>query len=220
MTEPKAGAQGSPTAPAQANEPKPAGDQPKGAAAGEAAAAATPAAEAGKTAGAAGAEPGQPAGDTPKAPEKYDLKVPTGDEVYVDEGVLKRIETVARASGWSNEDAQAYLDENLVFLKAQIQEDFTVTKADPDYGGEKLAEVERLVVHAIDKVRPLGHGRRESFLRYLNRAGALKNINVVSYLADVGKLMAEDRPAAGGGPGGGERKRTADVLFDKTAPTT
>jgi hypothetical protein len=223
MTETKAGAQGTPES-ASANTPavtpKPAGDQPKGVAAGEAAAAATPAAEAGKAAGAAGTESGQPAGDTPKVPDKYDLKAPAGDEVYVDDRLLKRVETVARASGWSNADAQAALEEHLGNVKAELQEYLVVTKADPDYGGEKLAETQRLAKLVIDKVRPVGHKRRESFQGFVNRAGAFNHIEVVSFLADLGKLMAEDRPAAGGGPGGGERKRTADVLFDKTAPTT
>lgn len=165
------------------------------------------------------AEPEQPAGDTPKAPEKYDLKVPSGDDVYVDDRLLKRVETLARASGWSNADAQAALEEHLGNVKAELQEFLSVTKADPEYGGAQLAESQRLAKLAIDKIRPAGHGRRESFLRFVNRAGAFNHIEVVSFLADLGKLMAEDKPVSGG-PASGGRKPTGDVLYDKTAPAT
>lgn len=165
------------------------------------------------------AEPGKPAGAAaavPKAPEKYELKVPMGDEVYVDDRVLSRITTIARASGWSNDDAQAALEEFLGNVKAEGQEFLTATKADPDYGGDRLAETQRLAKVVIDKIRPVGHTRRDEFLRLVNRAGAFNHIEVVSFLADLGKLMAEDRPARGTG-GAGAGRTPEQVLYGTQA---
>jgi len=184
---------------------------------GGAAAAAAPAAE---KPGGTGAEPGQPAGgEPPKAPEKYSLTVPTGDEKYVDDRVRAHIERVAKASGWSNDDAQAALEEFLGNVKAEHAAYLEETKADEHYGGDKLEETQRLAKVAIDRLRPVGHARRDSFLAFVNRAGAFNHIEVVSFLADLGRLMAEDRPASGGAPGGAV-KPTRDVLYDKTASAT
>ena len=179
--------------------------------AGGAAGAAAPAAEAKGT----GAEPGQPAGgkEPPKAPDKYSLTVPTGDEKYVDDRVRAHIEQVARASGWSNDDAQAALLEFLGNVKAEHAVFLEETKADPTYGGEHLAESQQLVKAAIDRLRPVGHARRDSFLAFVNRAGAFNHIEVVAFLTDLGKLMAEDGAGVSTTSGAGKPRAAEDVLY-------
>ena len=146
-----------------------------------------------------------------KAPEKYELTLPEGDRL--DDGDLKYIETVARANNWSNEDAQAAITEHDAAIKAQSERFLADTKADKDYGGDKLVETERLAKAAIAKIRPEGHARRESFLRFLNRGGAGNHIEALSFLADLGRLMGEDGAGAGGGSGGGKAKTAEEILY-------
>lgn len=164
--------------------------------------------ETGQGAQGAASESGKPAAGAAapaKVPDKYELKVPTGDEVFVTDRLLAHVATVARASGWSNEDAQAALVEHLGNVKAERAEMLVETKADPEYGGDRLVETERLVKLAIDRLRPANHPRREKFLAVLNRSSALQQIEIVAALADLGKQVAEDVPASGSGAKGSQK---------------
>jgi hypothetical protein len=150
-----------------------------------------------KTEGKAGTEPGDKAAETKveaKVPEKYALKVPDAGAALVDDADLKHLEEVARASGWTNDDAQAALEEHLALIQAQADRYLTDTKSDKEYGGEKFDETKRLANRVVDRIRPAGHARRESFLRFMGRGGAGNQIEVLSFLADLGKLMSEDAP--------------------------
>lgn len=133
--------------------------------------------------------------EKPKPPETYALTVPEGSRV--DDDDRTQIEQMAKTAGWSNDDAQAALDELHTQLDAQATRWMDQTKADRDYGGEHLEESQRFAKLAIDRLRPPGHARRESFLRFLNKGGAGNHLEVVAFLADLGKAMGEDSPAAG-----------------------
>lgn len=163
---------------------------------------------------AADANKGGKAGEqtTPKAPEKYALKLPDGGRL--DESDLAEVEKVARANDWTNEEAQAAIEEHDKLVLAQSDRFLATTKADADYGGDKLGESQKLARAVIDKVRPAGHARRESFLKFVNRGGAGNHIEVVAFLADLGKLMAED--GATGGEGGNKKDGgdVASKLYD------
>ena len=150
----------------------------------------------------------------PKAPEKYALKVPDAGAAFIDDADLKDLETVARAANWSNEDAQAALDEHIARVQARSDRYLAATKADPEYGGEHLTESQRLAKRVIDRVRPTDHKRRESFMAFLNRDGAGNHIEVLSFLADLGKMMGEDSPAHGRSISGGSGKDAAATLYD------
>jgi hypothetical protein len=152
-----------------------------------------------------------PAAGAAKAPAKYDLKVPTGGLMDADD--LPALEKVARENDMSQEEAQAYLDEMGVSLKAQSDGYLAKLKADPDYGGDKLAESQRLATAFIDRMRPAGHARRDSFLKFLNRGGALNHPEVVALLADAGKLMDEDGHVQGAGARSGAVD-TATKMYD------
>jgi hypothetical protein len=194
----------------------------KGAAAGAEAGKETPAGKgaaddaAGK-AGAAGEEgKGSKAGDTPKVPDKYSLAIPDDAKEFVDGDVLKSVETLARESGWSNEDAQNAVNEHATMLKRANESYLAQLKADADYGGEKLAETQRLAKAAIDLVRPEGHARREAFIRAINRVAAGNHPEFVSFLADIGKRAAEDQPSQSSGARRGE-KTVEETLYGGTA---
>ncbi len=151
-------------------------------------------------------------GEKPKAPEKYTLTVPENGKPYVDEKVLAQVEKLAKANGWSNDDAQAQLNDHIETMRALSTSYLDETKADKQYGGDTLEETTKLARLAIAKIRPEGHPYREPFLQFLNRFAGENNINVVAFLADVGRHFAEDSPAIGKGAGGKE-KTAEDVLY-------
>jgi hypothetical protein len=174
----------------------------------EKAAGATPAATDGKTE----EQPGDTGSKAEsKVPEQYSFTVPDEGKVYVDERTTAHIEKIARQAGWSNEEAQAALEEHIGTMRSLSDEFLAQTKADTEYGGERLGETQRLALKAIDRVRPTGHARRDSFLTFLHRFGGTNHIEVVSFLADLGKLMAEDAPGRGTSDGG--TKRTAEQVL-------
>lgn len=150
----------------------------------------------------------------PKAPEKYELQVPDDAKAYVDADDLKYLETIARASNWTNEDAQAALEEHLVTVQAQSARFLEATKADPIYGGEKLAETQRRARAVIDRIRPVGHERRDRFLAFMGRGGAGNHVEVLSFLADLGKAMGEDSPTHTRSVQAGGGEDTAAMLYD------
>jgi hypothetical protein len=89
------------------------------------------------------------------------------------------------------------------------------TKADKEYGGDKWGETERLANQVLDRVRPVGTTRGDALRRLLHKSGYGNHIEVVSFLADLGKLMAEDKPTGGAGGAGAEVTHAADKLYGK-----
>lgn len=149
-----------------------------------------------------------------KAPDKYELALPDGADAYLDESDLKSIESIARAKGWTNEDAQAALDEHAENLATQSKAFRAEIEKDETYGGEHLAETQRLAKLALDKVRPGESGK--PLRRLLAKSGYGNNLAIVSFLADLGKLFDEDRP---GGTGGSQNAASdaATALYGKTS---
>lgn len=177
-----------------------------------------------EAAGAAGeAAKGGKAGETesqPKAPDKYSLAIPDDAKEFIEEADLKAFEVDARARDLTNEEAQAAVAATAKAQREAHQKLLDVTKADPDYGGDKLADTQVAVKRAIDLVRPEGHTRRESFLRLLKKSGAGNHIEFVSFLADLGKRAAEDSPGqAQGGVNRGGSRSPEEVLYGKTSKT-
>lgn len=156
----------------------------------------------------------------PKAPEKYELKVPDGGDVYVDDADLTLLQEMARKADWSNDDAQAALDEHVATVKAQSERYAAETKADKTYGGDHLKETQRLTTAGIDAIFPQGDPMRDSFIKFLARGGAGNKLEVVVALARVGKMVGEDRPIREGS-GAKPQKTAAEVLYgDSAKPKT
>lgn len=162
-----------------------------------------------------------------KAPDKYELTVSDdakhgaiGDLVG---DIQADVEADAKASGWTNEEAQAELDERLVraadrrtTLSTRWRDE---TSKDTEFGGAKLDETTQLARNAVNKVFPEGHRLRDSFLRLLNGSGIGNKLEVVAFLATVGRHFAEDSGAGGRGESQkDERKSDAAVLFPSSAP--
>lgn len=216
-TAPKPG-EGDAAAAAAAAAATAAGDQGKGGD-GKGDTAAAAAAEAGK-AGATGEETkGSKAGDaegTPKVPDKYSLVIPDDAKTFIDSDVIKQVETMARQSGWSNEDAQNALNEHVLMVQEADKNFLTQLKADPDYGGDKLPQTQQLAKSIIDLVRPEGHPRREAFMRAINRVAAGNHPEFVSFLADLGKRAAEDSTGHRQGATGVKPKSMEETFYGGT----
>lgn len=150
-----------------------------------------------------------------KVPDKYELTVSDAGKAHVEDADLKTLETIAKKAGWTQDEAQAALDEHVATMDAQAKSYLELSKADKDIGGEKLEETQKLARLAISKLRPEGHARRESFLRFINKAGAGNHPEVLAFLADIGRDMSEDSPAAGAGGGGKGEKSAESVLYGK-----
>jgi hypothetical protein len=177
----------------------------------DAAAAAAGAAEGVKGKGKAAAAAG--------APEKYTLAIPDDGKVHIDDADVKEFETMARKAGWTNDEAQAAIDEHLTLVKATSEKFLADTKADTDYGGDNLAETQRLAKLGIDLIRPAGHARREGFTRFLNKVGGGNHIEVVSFLADLGRRASEDNPGQTSSAQLRGQKTAESVLYDNTPKT-
>lgn len=191
-----------------ASDATPAGQTPE-----QVAAAAKVTAEAATAAAAATAATAAAAAEAAKVPDKYDLKIPAALTSFVDADDLKYVEEVARKAGWTNEDAQAALEEQLATVQAQSARWLEATKADKQYGGEKFDETRKLAERAVNRIRPEGHARRESFMRFLGKGGAGNHPEVLGFLADIGRSMSEDSPQQGG-TGGAPAGDVANKLYD------
>lgn len=176
-TAPAAGANAEATA-------KPAGDGNQAAAGGG---------QAGGQAGTEGGKEGAQAAQ-PKAPEKYELVVPKGAETFIGKATLAEIESEAREQKLSNEQAQAALEAYADKVATRLEKFKTETANDATYGKDKLEANQQLARKVIDRVRPKGHPRAESFAQFLEESGATNHIEVFAFLADLGRLMAEDQP--------------------------
>ena len=161
------------------------------------AAADTAAAAAAKATETDGKDTGSKAGDgkpAPKAPDKYALTIPDTDKDHLAQDDLDQIEKIARASNWTNEEAQAAIEEQGLLRRELAARYLAETQADPDIGGDKLAHSQAVSNAVIDRVFPKGDPHREGFLAFLNRAGASNNVHTVRFLTRLGKMMGEDRP--------------------------
>jgi hypothetical protein len=159
------------------------------------------------------AEPGGKAGDAqkPKAPEKYALTLPEGTRL--DATDVAAVEQLAKANDWTNEDAQAELVERSTAFDAIAARFLAETTADPDYGGDKLADTQRLANLALDRLQPKGTPRGDRTRAMLAKTGYGNHIAFVALMADVGKLMAEDSPIVGRAAAPEVKKDPAAVLY-------
>lgn len=155
-----------------------------------------------------------------KAPDKYTLKVEKDAETFIDGDDLKLIEKLARDKGLTNDQAQAIVGERATALLEQSLAFRAITEADPTYGGDKLAATEKHAKLALDKLRPAGTPRGDSFRKILSKTGFGNNLDVVSFLADIGAGLAEDSPGAEGAGGGGKDGDAASKLYDHPTSQT
>jgi len=153
-------------------------------------------------------------------PDKYELKIPDDATDWLDANDLKAIEGIAKKNKWTQEQAQGALEEHAETLVAQSKAFRAEIEADPTYGGDNLAETQRLATLAIDRIRPKDTDQGKALRSMLAKTGYGNNLMVVSLLADMGKMMDEDSTHLVAGAGKGKPKDPAEALYGKEATKT
>lgn len=135
------------------------------------------------------------------APESYAFKAPEG--VSFDDGVIGAFSEVAKELNLPQDAAQKVLDKMAPVIQARQMEQFEAarnqwaeaTKADKEFGGEKLDENLATAKKALDTF-----GTPE-FRALLNESGLGNHPEVIRVFYRAGKAISEDRFVTGGGKG-------------------
>lgn len=151
----------------------------------------------------------------PKAPAKYELVVPEANQKFVDAEDLATFEKIARDNDWTQEDAQAYLEEQAEQRAAMSAKFLADVTADKEVGGEKLEESTRLVKSVLDKFLPESEADGKKLRTALTKLGLGNYPPLVRLLVRIGKAGAEDSPGnVGAQAGAGEKKSKERTLYD------
>jgi hypothetical protein len=159
--------------------------------------------------------------DTVPEDGKYDLKMPDG--VEVDAAMLDQFAPTFKDLGLTTKQAQALTDK---FIEAQTrngesqaqtwakmtQDWVDQAKADPEIGGGKW---DTTVQTASGIVKRYGN---DAFRDYLNASGAGNHPEMIRFMAKVGAMIGEDRPAISENPGKKIAQDTAAILYPDDQP--
>lgn len=158
-----------------------------------------------------------------KVPEdgKYTLVMPEG--VAVDDELLAALSPDFKELGLTQGQAQKLADKFIASQQARAAKQTetwagTVSgwvdqaKADKDMGGTKWDSTVSAGIRAVDR---LGTPELRS---YLNASGGGNHPEMIRFMAKVGAMISEDRPATGGAEGAGKPAEAAHRLFPNDAP--
>lgn len=133
----------------------------------------------------------------PVVPEKYALTLPKDSKLGAD--VVAKIETLAKAKGWSNERAQEAVEERNAWEAERAQDQSTQIQhlndkvwkeelaSDPQYGGQKFEENGHLASKAAERF-----GGKE-FSEQLKAMKLNHQPMLFKFLANVGRAMESDK---------------------------
>lgn len=136
----------------------------------------------------------QPA-QSPQAPARYELTLP--ERSVLDQADVDRVTALAKEKQWSNEQAQAALDEMADSLSTQHITLRRELEADGEVGGAHLERAQLLATRVIDRWLPATHPQGQRLRMDLNKSGHGNYLPLVMLLARIGKAMSEDQPGAG-----------------------
>ena len=157
--------------------------------------------------------------ETPATPVTYTLKVPEGSEAWLDAADLTNIAAIAKTQDWTQEEAQAALEAHADTLVQQSLTFRAQTEAHALYGGEHLAETQRLAGLVMDRFAPKGDALGDELRRDLTKSGYANKLSVVSFMARLGKAMSEDT-LTGSAQTSAVRKSTEERLYGPDKPAT
>jgi hypothetical protein len=138
---------------------------------------------------------------TPKAPEKYDLKLPDGSPL--ENSRVEAIAAEARKHDLSNEQAQFVLERESdavqsyqQSVEAEAAKWVDAAKKDPEIGGEKFAENVEFAKRAIDKFGSA------DLKKALDTTRLGDHPELIRFASKIGRAMADDTlvQADPGGP--------------------
>ena len=170
------------------------------------------------------AEGAKPAAETKPAGahEKYEFKAPEGRAYDAD--LLGAFSEAAKAANLPQDAAQKLLDTMAPTLAARIdaqtkaiQEGWAeASRADKEFGGDKLQENLAYAKKAMDQFSPnAADGTKSAFRQLLDNSGLGNNPEFLRFAVRVGKAISEDGFVASTG-NGTKTVDTAKVLYDKT----
>lgn len=152
------------------------------------------------------------------APEQYEFKAPEGREY--DASVINAFSEVAKELNLSQDEADKVLSKMAPLIaERQVEQIEAVqakwadeSKADKEFGGDKLEENIAIAKGALEKF-----GSPE-LNQLLKETGAGNNPEIIRLLYRVGKATGEDKvvPGSHGAPAG-NAKSAASILYDKSA---
>lgn len=168
----------------------------------------------GKDGAAAEGAGGKDGGDTPKPKADTPLKltVPEGAETFIGDEDVTRVLELAKANGWTQEQAQTVLESTADDLAEQSRSFREATEADPVYGGKNLEATQQHASRALAAMWPKDSQEFKDLGKLLQRTGYGNHRLIVGGLANLGKLMAEDSGPVGGS-GGGAKRDPVEVLY-------
>jgi hypothetical protein len=156
--------------------------------------------------------PATPPAAPPATPPTYALTLPAG--TVLDESDVAAITTMATAGNWTQEQAQAALNQTHEAHNAQRARYRAELDAHPIVGGTNLPQATADAQRALEWALPADTPDGQAMRRYLNKEGIGDHPLVVLLLSRFGKGMGEDRPRFGtSAPPPADRVPTSDVLF-------
>ena len=139
------------------------------------------------------------------APEKYEFKAPEGKEY--DSAVLDSFSAAAKQANLTQDAAQkllesmapALVERQAAQVKAVQDGWLESSRADKEFGGEKLAENLAVAKSAIDTFAS------PELKALLNSTGLGNNPEVIRFAYKIGKAMSEDKVVTGQAAASGQR---------------
>lgn len=161
-----------------------------------------------------------PTEQKPSVPEKYELKLSEGSKL--DAGELAEIEAFAKSKGFTNEQAQEYLNgkEAAVTSYANREQEKLVQLNDVTWKQELMADMEfggkefEANGHLADRAANAFFG--EGFAEDLKSMKLNHNPKLFRGLVRIAKAMQDDKLVTGGASQVTE-KSAADVFYGKTS---
>lgn len=158
-------------------------------------------------------KPETKAPETTQAPEKYELKL--ADGALSDAFTVRKVEEIARTNKWTNEQAQAFLDNAESNVKEgrdiRSREWTQLWHSDPELGGVNINKT----LANVDRYRQA----RPEMATLLEKTGYLNNPTVIKELSYLGALMAEDKPLTATGQSAPAKPGEYWDSFYKTKPS-
>lgn len=162
------------------------------------------------------ADPAPPVPADPSAPVAIALALPANTPL--DQTDVDAITAMAQAHGWTQDQAQAALEQTgkaLLEQRAAFKEGLD---ADPEVGGTHNAAAREHAARALDRFLPASEPDGATLRAVMNKSGYGDYAPLVKLLARIGKAMSEDRPIAPALDTPPPARRShADVLYGKPA---
>jgi hypothetical protein len=146
-------------------------------------------------------------------PESYTLSLP--QNTVLDQSDVAEISAMAKQQGLTNDEAQAALGAYEQSLRDQSTKFRSELEADTELGGAHLAQTQRDVLRALDKLVPASTAEGQALRTFLNKSGLGNQAHLVRLLARAGKAMGEDTPVLTSVPRGETQKDIVELFYGK-----